>query len=98
VLCILICSTHSASYSLRSIHVVSLVHSVIILFLAIRAIGIPSLEKDRAFAWDDQVGFLAAVAAGYVVYSSHEHKRLKLIFVLFYSPEGTSCGTRLMLL
>ena len=57
----------SVSWSSRSIHVVSLVHSLIIIVLAVWASDLPALEKDRAFAWDDRVGLVAAIAAGYVV-------------------------------
>jgi hypothetical protein len=49
----------------RSIRVVSMVHALIIIPLAFRALHVPALEKDRAFGWDDRHGTLAAVACGY---------------------------------
>lgn len=48
----------------RSIHVVSLVHSVVIIYLSWSALRIPGLEKDRAFGWDDRAGLVFAVAIG----------------------------------
>lgn len=36
------------------------------MFLAVRVLDLPALEKDRAFAWDDNVGSVAAIAAGYI--------------------------------
>lgn len=83
--------SNSFRYFRRSIHVVSLVHSLIIVVLAVRASDLPDLEKDRAFAWDDQVGLVAAVAAGYVAYSVHNANIVGL--PRRYSLEGTSCGT-----
>jgi hypothetical protein len=73
-------------YSCRSIHVVSLVHSLIIIVLAVWVSDLPALEQDRAFAWDDRVGFVAAVAAGYIVLSRTQmfHVHLDLIPVERY--------------
>jgi hypothetical protein len=64
----------------RSIHVVSLVHSVTIVFLAVRVLDLPALEKDRAFAWDDNVGSVIAIAAGYILY--FPHTRIFLVYLI----------------
>lgn len=54
---------------LRSIHVVSQVHTMIIVPLALWSLAREAEERrsDKAFGWDDDVGFVHAVACGWVV-------------------------------
>lgn len=51
-------------------HIVSQVHALIIIPLAWNAIHIESLEKDRAFGWDDYNGFVQAIACGYFLWDT----------------------------
>lgn len=53
--------------STRSIHVVSQVHSIIIVPLALRTLHLSALEKDRAFGWHPDSGFVQAIACGRVL-------------------------------
>ncbi|KAJ3782359.1 DUF887-domain-containing protein [Lentinula aff. detonsa] len=53
-----------------SIHVVSQVHAVVIVPLALRALNSPVLDRDRAFGWDDQTGSLQAIASAYFVWDT----------------------------
>jgi hypothetical protein len=50
----------------RSMHVVSQVHTVIILPLVLWALAREgqAIREDKAFGWDDNVGFVHAVACG----------------------------------
>ncbi|EIW84922.1 DUF887-domain-containing protein [Coniophora puteana RWD-64-598 SS2] len=50
------------------IHVVSLVHAVVIIVLSGRCLMIPALDADRAFGWDDQAGYVIAIACGYFIW------------------------------
>jgi hypothetical protein len=45
-------------------HVAALVHALIIVFLAVRCLDIPTLNENRAFGWHDDAGFVIAVATG----------------------------------
>ncbi|KAF7974841.1 hypothetical protein HWV62_11215 [Athelia sp. TMB] len=47
-----------------SIHVVSLVHSVVVIGLAASALDLPALENDRMFGWDDRAAPVLAFATG----------------------------------
>ncbi|EIN07165.1 DUF887-domain-containing protein [Punctularia strigosozonata HHB-11173 SS5] len=55
-----------------SIRVVSLLHALVIIPLAFRALHVPRLAQDKAFGWDDRHGTLAAVACGYFLWDSVE--------------------------
>ena len=48
----------------RDLHVVSIVHALIVIFLAGRCLSIPSLDENRAFGWDEDAGFVFAIATG----------------------------------
>jgi hypothetical protein len=48
----------------RDIHVASLVHALIIIFLAGRCLHLPSLDENRAFGWHEDAGFVIAIATG----------------------------------
>lgn len=52
----------------RSIHVVSQVHTVIIVPLSLYILATETKERgrDRAFGWAEEVGFVHAIAVGYV--------------------------------
>ncbi|OAX42010.1 DUF887-domain-containing protein [Rhizopogon vinicolor AM-OR11-026] len=54
------------------IHVASLVHATIIIFLAGRCLNIPSLDENRAFGWHEDAGFVIAIATGYFIWDSVE--------------------------
>ncbi|KZP21219.1 DUF887-domain-containing protein [Athelia psychrophila] len=53
-----------------SIHVASLIHSVIVIILAACALDLPALENDRAFGWDDRAGPVLAFACGYFIWDT----------------------------
>ncbi|KIK59585.1 hypothetical protein GYMLUDRAFT_44540 [Collybiopsis luxurians FD-317 M1] len=53
-----------------SIHVVSQVHALVVVPLALYAMNSPELNKDRAFGWDDQSGKLQAIASAYFVWDT----------------------------
>ena len=50
----------------RNANVVAFLHAIIIVPLAFGCLGIVQLDKDRAFAYDEHVGWVGAIAAGYV--------------------------------
>ncbi|ESK84900.1 duf887 family protein [Moniliophthora roreri MCA 2997] len=52
------------------IHIVSQVHVLVCVPLALRALYLPALDKDRAFGWDDRVGTLTAFSLGYFLWDS----------------------------
>jgi hypothetical protein len=45
-----------------------MIHVSIVIPLAIRCLDSPALSVDRAFGWDERVGTLFAVAAGYFLW------------------------------
>ncbi|KAJ3834716.1 DUF887-domain-containing protein [Lentinula raphanica] len=53
-----------------SIHIVSQVHALVIVPLALRALNSPTLDQDRAFGWDDKSGSLQAIASAYFVWDT----------------------------
>ncbi|KAJ7582983.1 TLC domain-containing protein [Mycena floridula] len=53
-----------------AIHIVSQVHAAIIVPLALTTLNLDSLDKDRAFGWDDRSGFVQAVACGYFLWDT----------------------------
>jgi len=53
-----------------SIHVVSQVHALIVVPLALRSLEFEELEKDRAFGWHPEIGTLEAVACGYFLWDT----------------------------
>lgn len=56
----------------RAIHVVSQVHSVIIVSAALYSIWTetPDRELDKAFGWSDTTGFVHGIAVGYFLWDS----------------------------
>lgn len=56
----------------RNIHVVSLVHALLIIPLALRCLGLESLSADPAFGWHPRSGTLTAVACGYFLWDTLE--------------------------
>ena len=50
--------------SCRDIRVASLIHAIIIIFLAGRCLHLPSLDENRAFGWHEDAGFAMAIATG----------------------------------
>jgi hypothetical protein len=56
----------NAAYD-RLVHVVSTAHTLLIVPLAWRCLGLSALENDRAFGWDWRVGQAEGVAIGFVV-------------------------------
>ncbi|KAG1756407.1 DUF887-domain-containing protein [Suillus paluster] len=54
------------------IRVASFVHAIIIIFLAGRCLTLPSLNENRAFGWDENAGFVIAVATGYFIWDTLE--------------------------
>ena len=50
----------------------SSVHALLIIPLALRCIGLESLDADRAFGWDSRSGTLTAVACGYFLWDTIE--------------------------
>jgi len=53
-----------------SIHVVSQLHTLIIIPFAYRCLGLVSLDQDRAFGWDKRAGTVQAIACGYFLWDS----------------------------
>ncbi|KAE9394123.1 DUF887-domain-containing protein [Gymnopus androsaceus JB14] len=54
-----------------SIHIVSQIHALIIVPMALRALSSPNLDKDRAFGWDEETsGPLQAIASAYFVWDT----------------------------
>ena len=56
----------------RAIHVVSQVHSIVIVTAAFYAIltETPDLKLDKAYGWNDSIGFVHGVATGYFIWDS----------------------------
>ncbi|KAG2157463.1 TLC domain-containing protein [Suillus clintonianus] len=54
------------------IHVTSLVHAIIIIFLAGRCLNLSSLDQNRAFGWHEDAGFVIAIATGYFIWDTLE--------------------------
>jgi len=54
------------------IRVASLVHAILIVFLAGRCLNLPSLDQNRAFGWHEDAGFLIAIATGYFIWDTLE--------------------------
>lgn len=56
----------------RAIHVVSQVHAVVVVPLALWVLynEPPERVRDRAFGWDDRVGYVHAFACGYFLWDS----------------------------
>lgn len=54
------------------IRVASLVHAILIIFLAGRCLNLPSLDQNRAFGWHEDVGFSIAIATGYFIWDTLE--------------------------
>jgi len=54
----------------RSIHVVSQIHALIIVPLALRALESPELDQDRAFGIDRSSSIVAAVAYVFILLSN----------------------------
>ena len=56
----------------RAVHIVSQVHSVIIVTVAFYAVltETPDLELDKAFGWNDTIGFVHGIAVGYFIWDS----------------------------
>jgi len=56
----------------RAIHVVSQVHSIIIVTAAFYTIltETSDLELDKAYGWNDSIGFVHGVATGYFIWDS----------------------------
>ena len=52
----------------RCIHVVSEVHALLVVPLALCCLRLPLLEVDRVFGWDDRVGTVQAIACGCVFF------------------------------
>ncbi|KLO10563.1 DUF887-domain-containing protein [Schizopora paradoxa] len=55
-----------------NVHVVSLLHSIVIIPLAIRCLDSNALDEDRAFGWDDHVGSVLAISLGYFAWDTIE--------------------------
>lgn len=66
----------------RNIHVVSLVHAIIIVVLAYRALNQPSLIADPLFGWHALAELTSSVAVGYVFTSCHHGPKI---------PTDTDC-------
>jgi hypothetical protein len=60
-------------------HSVALVHALVVIPLAFQCLNLPALDgpRERAFGWDDRVGFVHAIACGYVIINT-----VRLLFVL----------------
>ncbi|KAA1469208.1 DUF887-domain-containing protein [Dentipellis sp. KUC8613] len=58
--------------NLWATHIVSMAHALLAVPLALRCLNIPTLDADRAFAWDAQAGGLYAIAAGYFLWDTVE--------------------------
>ncbi|KAG1891384.1 TLC domain-containing protein [Suillus subluteus] len=56
----------------KDIRVASLVHAILIIFLAGRCLNLPSLDRNRAFGWHEDVGFVTAIATGYFIWDTLE--------------------------
>ncbi|KAF9447661.1 DUF887-domain-containing protein [Macrolepiota fuliginosa MF-IS2] len=95
-----------------AIHVVSQVHSVIIVAGAIYCIWTetPDREQDRAFGWSDTTGFVHGIAVGYFVWDSLDaiinyvdfgfvvHGiACSLVYGMSYKPFVAYYGTRCLL-
>ena len=57
-------------YPPRNCRGVSLIHVSVVIPLAIRCLDSPTLSADRAFGWDERVGTVFAVAAGYFLWDT----------------------------
>ncbi|KAH8117182.1 DUF887-domain-containing protein [Phellopilus nigrolimitatus] len=55
-----------------NIRVVSLVHALVIIPLALRSLDFPALNADRVFGWDPRVGTLTGIACGYFLWDTLE--------------------------
>jgi len=53
-----------------SVHVVSQLHTLIIIPLAYRCLSLVNLDQDRAFGWDTRAGTVQAVASGYFLWDT----------------------------
>jgi hypothetical protein len=73
-------------FKYRDIRVASLVHAILIIFLAGRCLNLPSLDQNRAFGWHEDVGFSIAIATGWV-----DSERMPTQF--FNCIPATSSGT-----
>ena len=65
----------------RNVHVVSLVHSTVIVYLAATKLFNPALDEDRAFGWENSIGITAGIASGCV----HLHRWISGDLVLSIS-------------
>ncbi|TFK30116.1 DUF887-domain-containing protein [Coprinopsis marcescibilis] len=95
-----------------SIHVVSQVHAVIIVPVALWCIlseG-PETEQNRAYGWDDKIGYAYAIACGYFVWDTFDAiinfidpgfvihgVACTLIYTLSFRPFVAYYGTRCLL-
>ncbi|KAF9061893.1 TLC domain-containing protein [Rhodocollybia butyracea] len=55
-----------------SIHVVSQVHVLVVVPMALRILNSPSQGQDRAFGWDEGAGSLQAIASAYFVWDTFD--------------------------
>lgn len=95
-----------------AVHIVSQVHSVIIVTVAFCAVltETPDLELDKAFGWSDTTGFVHGIAVGYFIWDSLDaiinYVNLgfvahgiacTLVYGLSYRPFVAYYGTRCLL-
>lgn len=55
-----------------SIHIVSQLHTLIILPFAYPCLSLVNLDKDRAFGWDERAGTVQAIACGYFLWDTFD--------------------------